>query len=99
MRSLLEVLLLALQLYVYLIIASAILSWLVAFNVINTQNRFVRGLLNALDRVTRPMYRPVRKILPDFGDLDFSPMVILLIIWALEQLLIGAMRDLLARGY
>jgi YggT family protein len=82
-----------------IIIAQAILSWLVAFNVINTHNSFVRQILYALDRMTRPIYRPVRKILPDFGGLDFSPMVILLIIWALEQLLIGAMRDLVLRGY
>jgi len=82
-----------------IIIAQAILSWLVAFNVINTHNSFVRQILYALDRMTRPTYRPVRKILPDFGGLDFSPMVILLIIWALEQLLIGAMRDLVLRGY
>jgi YggT family protein len=82
-----------------IIIAQAILSWLVAFNVINTHNSFVRQILYALDRMTRPLYRPVRKILPDFGGLDFSPMVILLIIWALEQLLIGAMGDLASRGY
>ena len=82
-----------------IIIAQAILSWLVAFNVINTHNRFVRQILYALDRMTRPLYRPVRKVMPDFGGLDFSPMVVLLIIWALEQLLIGGMRDLMLRGY
>ena len=82
-----------------IIIAQAILSWLVAFNVINTHNSFVRQVLYALDRMTAPIYRPVRKIMPDFGGLDFSPMVVLLIIWALEQLLIGGMRDLVLRGY
>ena len=82
-----------------IIIAQAILSWLVAFNVINTHNSFIRQILYALDRMTRPIYRPVRKIMPDFGGLDFSPMVVLLIIWALEQLLIGGMRDLVLRGY
>ena len=81
------------------IIAQAILSWLVAFNVINTSNHFIRQLLYALDRITRPLYRPIRRILPDFGGLDLSPLVVLLIIWALQQLLIGAMRDLFARGY
>jgi YggT family protein len=81
------------------IIAQAILSWLVAFNVINTTNHFIRQLLYALDRMTRPLYRPIRRILPDFGGLDLSPLVVLLIIWALQQLLIGGMRDLYARGY
>jgi YggT family protein len=82
-----------------LIIAQAILSWLVAFNVINISNNFVRQVLYALDRITRPLYRPIRRILPDFGGLDLSPLVVLLIIWALQQLLIGAMRDLFASGY
>ena len=69
------------------IIGQAILSWLVAFNVINTHNDFVRAFLYALDRITAPLYRPIRRILPDFGGLDFSPIVILLIIWVLQQLL------------
>ena len=65
----------------WIIIVQAILSWLVAFNVINTHNDFVRSLLNALDRITAPLYRPIRRILPDFGGLDFSPMVVLLLIY------------------
>jgi len=81
------------------IIVQAILSWLVAFNVINTSNNFIRQLLYALDRLTRPIYRPIRRLLPDFGGLDLSPIVVLLIIWALQQLLIGAMRDLYVSGY
>ena len=67
-----------------IIIVQAILSWLVAFNVINTHNDFVRSLLHALDRITAPLYRPIRKILPDFGGLDFSPLVVLLLIWVLQ---------------
>ena len=59
----------------WIIIIQAILSWLVAFNVINTHNHFVRSLLHALDRITAPLYRPIRRIMPDFGGLDFSPMV------------------------
>ena len=62
-----------LQVMIWIIIIQAILSWLVAFNVVNTHNDFVRGFYNALDRITRPLYRPVRRILPDFGGLDFSP--------------------------
>ncbi|HEV2815892.1 MAG TPA: YggT family protein [Allosphingosinicella sp.] len=82
-----------------LIIAQAILSWLVVFNVINTHNEFVRRFLDALNRITAPLYRPVRRILPDFGGLDFSPIVILLIIWVLQELLLGVARDLVLSGY
>ena len=64
-----------LQLLVWIIIVQVILSWLVAFNVINTSSNFVRTLLDGLDRLTAPLYRPIRKILPDFGGIDFSPIV------------------------
>ena len=74
-----------LQLLVWIIIAQNILSWLVAFNVINTSSNFVRSALNFLDRVTEPLYRPVRKIMPDFGGIDFSPMVILLLIFLVRN--------------
>jgi YggT family protein len=84
-----------LQVLMWIIIVQAILSWLVAFNVINTYNQFVRSLLNALDRMTSPLYRPIRKILPDFGGLDFSPIVILLLIYVLRILLAGAALDLM----
>lgn len=85
---------LLLQVLTWIIIAQAILSWLVAFNVINTYNEFVRSLLHALDRMTEPLYRPIRRILPDFGGLDFSPLVVLLLIYVLRILLSGAATDL-----
>jgi YggT family protein len=69
----------------WIIIIQAIVSWLVAFNVINTTNDFVRTILNALDRMTEPLYRPIRRIMPDLGALDLSPMVVLLIIIILQQ--------------
>ena len=78
----------------YIIIAQAILSWLVAFNVINTYNDFVRSFLNALDRITEPLYRPIRRILPDFGGIDFSPIVVLLLIYIVRILLSGLANDL-----
>jgi len=96
--SLFQILDLLLQVMMWIIVAQAILSWLVAFNVINTHNQFVRSLLHALDRMTSPIYRPIRKILPDFGGLDFSPMVVLLLIYVLRILLAGAATDLLLRG-
>lgn len=62
----------------WIIIVQAILSWLIAFNVINTHNDMVRSIWVALDRLTQPIYRPVRRIMPDLGALDLSPMVVLL---------------------
>ena len=84
---------LLLSVLTWIIIIQAILSWLVAFNVINTHNDFVRSFLRALDRMTEPLYRPIRRILPDFGGIDFSPLVVLLIISVLRILLDGAMRS------
>jgi YggT family protein len=82
----------------WIIIIQAILSWLVAFNVINTHNDFMRGLLNALDKITEPIYRPIRKILPDFGGIDFSPLVALILIIIVQMLLNGLMIDLMSSG-
>ena len=87
-----------LQVLMWIIIIQAILSWLVAFNVVNTRNDFVRGLFNALERITAPLYRPIRRILPDFGGIDFSPIVVVLIIIVLDRLLLGAELDLLRSG-
>ena len=80
-----------LWLLTWIIIAQAIISWLVAFNVINTYNDFVRGLLTGLDKLTQPLYRPIRRILPDFGGIDFSPIVVLLIIWIIRDPIIPAL--------
>ena len=82
----------------WIIIIQAILSWLVAFNVINTHNDFMRTFLGALDRITEPLYRPFRRILPDFGGLDFSPFVVLIIVLMLDRLLRGLALDV-AAGY
>ena len=87
-----------LQVMIWIIIIQAILSWLVAFNVVNTHNDFVRGFYNALDRITRPLYRTVRRILPDFGGLDFSPIVVILVLIVLDRLLLGAQFDLVRSG-
>ena len=78
-----------LQVLVWVIIAQVIISWLVAFNVINTQSNFVRTVLDVLDRLTAPLYRPIRKILPDFGGIDFSPIVLILAIQILRKLNAG----------
>ena len=88
MRALLEVILLALQLYVYLIVASAILSWLVAFNVINTRNDFVRSIWSFLDAVTEPVLRPIRRLLPNLGGVDISPIILILLIIFIQKLIV-----------
>ena len=88
MIALLSIISLLLTVLTWIIVIQAILSWLVAFNVINTHNDFVRQLLYALDRMTEPMYRPIRRILPDFGALDLSPMVVLLILYILRTIVI-----------
>lgn len=80
------------------IIVQAILSWLVVFNVINVHSDFVRSFLYALDRMTAPLYRPIRKILPDFGGLDFSPLVVLLVLWVLQRLLQGVAQNIILSG-
>jgi YggT family protein len=72
----------------WIIVIQAILSWLVAFNVINTYNDFVRSLLIALDRITAPIYRPIRKIMPDLGALDLSPLVVLLLIYIFDGIIL-----------
>lgn len=74
-----------LMVFTWVIVIQAVLSWLIAFNVINTHNEFVRSLWNGLGRVTEPVYRPIRRILPDFGALDISPLVVLLILIILRS--------------
>ncbi|HEX8400193.1 MAG TPA: YggT family protein [Allosphingosinicella sp.] len=92
--SIFQILDLLLRVFSYIIIAQAILSWLVAFNVINTTNDFVRSFLAALDKITEPLYRPIRRVLPDFGGIDFSPIIVLLLIHIARILLSGVARDL-----
>ncbi|MEO7564083.1 MAG: YggT family protein [Sphingomicrobium sp.] len=74
----------------WVIIIQIVISWLIAFKVINTGSGGVRAFLVALDRLTQPLYRPIRKLLPDFGGIDFSPMVILILIAVIKRLLSGA---------
>lgn len=66
--------------YIFMLIGSAILSWLVAFNVINTSNRFVYMLGDFLYRVTEPALRPIRRVIPDLGGIDISPIILILVL-------------------
>jgi YggT family protein len=89
MRALLEVILIALEIYVWLLIASAILSWLIAFNVVNTRNQFVSMLWDFLYRITEPALRPIRSILPNLGGIDISPVILILIIIFIEKVIVS----------
>ena len=73
----------------WVIIVQVVLSWLFAFNVLNTSSQGVRAFAVAIDRLTAPLYRPIRRLLPDFGGIDFSPLVVLILIQVLEKLLSG----------
>jgi YggT family protein len=74
------------SIFIWLLIANAILSWLVAFNVVNTRNQFVAMVGNFLYRITEPPLRPIRKIIPNFGGLDVSPIVLILLLIFLRNL-------------
>ena len=73
-----------LKLYSYVIIANVVISWLIAFNVLNTQNRFVYSILEMTYRLTDPILNKIRSFLPNLGSLDISPIILLLLIWFIE---------------
>lgn len=91
MQIIVEILSILLTVAWWIIIIQAVLSWLIAFNVINTHNDFVANIWMALDKMTQPIYRPIRKIMPDFGALDLSPMVALIIILILQSVILPAL--------
>jgi YggT family protein len=80
---------LLLTILTWVIIIQVALSWLLAFNVLNIHSGGVRNFIVALDRLTAPLYRPIRRMLPDFGGIDFSPLVILILIQVIKKLLAG----------
>jgi YggT family protein len=88
MRSILSVILLILDIYIWLLIAAAVLSWLVAFNVVNTRNQFVAMIGDFLYRITEPVLRPIRSILPNLGGLDVSPVVVILLIILIKDIIV-----------
>jgi YggT family protein len=76
-----------LGLFVWIMILAVIMSWLISFNVVNTTNRFVHMVADALYRITEPALRPIRRFLPNLGGLDISPIVLLLTIWFVRDVL------------
>jgi YggT family protein len=88
MRALLDVILILLDLYIYIVIAAAVLSWLVAFNVVNPRNQFVAMVGEFLYRITDPVLRPIRNMLPNMGGIDISPIVLFLIIILIQRVIV-----------
>jgi YggT family protein len=87
MRAVLDIIMIVLDLYTWLLIASAILSWLIAFNVVNTRNQFVAAVAEFLYRITEPVQGPIRRRLPNLGGLDISPIILILIIIFIERVI------------
>ena len=90
---LIQIILVVIKLYIWALIISAVLSWLVAFNVINTSNRFVYMVGNFLHQITEPALRPLRRFIPVAGNMDLSPLVLILVLWFVD----GVLRQLLFR--
>ena len=74
-----------LKLYSYVVLANVIISWLISFNILNTQNRFVSSILEMTYRLTEPLLTRIRRFLPNLGSLDISPIILLLLIWFIEM--------------
>jgi YggT family protein len=81
-------------LYIYIVIASAVMSWLIAFNVVNPYNQFVRSIWQGLNALTEPVLRPIRRLMPDLGGIDISPLVLIIICWFVQ----GVVLPVLARS-
>jgi YggT family protein len=88
MIPLLNTLMFALNIYIWILIANAIFSWLYAFNVINTRNQFVNMIGRALFQMTEPVLKPIRRFMPDLGGVDISPIVLVLIIYLIQQIIV-----------
>jgi YggT family protein len=95
MHAVIDLILLVIRIYIWLLIAQAILSWLLAFGVINRYNRGVSVIGDFLYRVTEPALRPIRAFLPNFGGIDISPIILILLLYFLSDLIIKDIAPLL----
>ena len=86
------------EFYIWIVIAAVIMSWLLAFNVVNYHNNIVRSVVRILDALTEPVFRAVRKILPPLGGLDLSPLVVFFAIWAFQRFALPWIGYLIARA-
>ncbi|SFV37590.1 YggT family protein [Devosia crocina] len=87
MRAVLDIILILLQLYWWVLLIMIIMSWLISFNVINTRNQFVEAVWRVLNQLTEPVLRPIRRMLPNFSGLDLSPLVAFLLIFFLQSII------------
>jgi len=87
MYALLSLISTVIEIYIWILVASAVLSWLIAFNVVNTRNQIVAMVTDVLYRLTEPVLAPLRRILPNFGGLDISPVVVILLLIFIRRLL------------
>jgi len=90
---LVQIIIMVLQWMIWGLVIWAVLSWLIAFNVVNMHNRFVRAVVNGLDRLFDPLLRPIRRILPDMGGIDLAPMVLILLIILVQRALPAILLD------
>ena len=88
MRAFLDVIMLVLNLYWYIVLAMIIMSWLISFNVVNTRNEFVNQVWRILNQLTDPVLKPIRHRMPNFSGLDLSPLILFLIIFFIQQVII-----------
>jgi len=88
MRAILDIVMVVLNLYTWVIIAGAVLSWLIAFGVVNIRNDFVRSIWNLFLALTEPFLRPIRNFLPSTGGIDISPIILLLAVMLIERIII-----------
>ena len=88
MRAVLDIILLILQLYWWIVLAMIVMSWLISFNVINTRNQFVASVWRILNQLTDPVLRPIRRVMPNFSGLDISPIILFIIIFFIERIII-----------
>ncbi len=89
MRALLDVIRIALEFYMWLVVIGAILSWLIAFNVVNTRNQLVGTVSEFLYRITEPALRPIRQFMPNLGGIDISPIILFLIIIFIDRVIVN----------
>ena len=92
MQSLFYLLIQILDLYWWIVIINVIISWLIGFNVLNTQNRFVFMIFDFTNRLTNPILNKIRNVLPNFGVIDVSPVVLLLALWFIKSLMYEYLR-------
>jgi YggT family protein len=98
MDSLINFIIYVIELYKWVVIAGVILSWLITFNVVNIHNPFVRSLWEALNKMTEPVLRPIRRMLPDLGGLDISPIILFLGLIFLQSVVLDDWVRSLGRG-